>query len=77
MHYDFLTLLGIKEVNYGATTGSSDGWLKTSGKELVSISPIDGKPIAKVIQRVEDLRRLLQTQGLIKPGVCLQLPARL
>jgi len=50
MKYDFLSKLGIKSVNYGATTGSSDGWLKTNGKELVSISPIDGQPIASVIQ---------------------------
>jgi len=48
--YDFLEKLGIKEVNYGASLGNSDGWLKTRGKELVSYSPIDGKPIAKVIQ---------------------------
>ncbi len=48
--YDFLKELGIKEVNYGATNGSSNGWIKTTGKELVSYSPIDGKPIAKVIQ---------------------------
>ena len=47
---DFLEQLGIKEVNYGATTGNSDGWIKTGGKELVSYSPIDGKSIAKVIQ---------------------------
>ena len=47
---DFLKELGIKEVNYGASLGNSDGWIKTSGKELTSYSPIDGKPIAKVIQ---------------------------
>lgn len=47
---DFLKILGIGEVNSGATTGRSDGWLKTGGRELVSVSPIDGKPIAKVIQ---------------------------
>src|SRR5512140_319877 len=51
---DFLSRLGIGEVNSGATTGRSDGWLKTRGKELVSISPIDGKPIAKVIQADTD-----------------------
>jgi len=50
MKYEFLEKLGIKEVNYGATTGSSDGWIKTSGKELVSYSPITGEPIAKIIQ---------------------------
>jgi aldehyde dehydrogenase (NAD+) len=47
---DFLARLGIGEVNCGATTGGSNGRLKMVGRELVSISPIDGKPIAKVIQ---------------------------
>ncbi|MDO9548508.1 MAG: aldehyde dehydrogenase family protein [Candidatus Marinimicrobia bacterium] len=47
---DFLKELGIEEVNYGASLGNSDGWIKTKGKELLSYSPIDGKPIAKVIQ---------------------------
>ncbi|HDP67960.1 MAG TPA: aldehyde dehydrogenase family protein [Candidatus Marinimicrobia bacterium] len=47
---DFLKELGIKEINYGATLGNSAGWIKTKGKELISYSPIDGKPIAKVIQ---------------------------
>lgn len=42
--------LGIKDENSGATTGASDGWLKTSGKKLISYSPIDGAPIATVIQ---------------------------
>jgi aldehyde dehydrogenase (NAD+) len=51
---DFLAKLGIAKINSGATTGRSDGWLKTGGKELVSISPIDGKPIAKVIQADTD-----------------------
>lgn len=48
--HDFLKVLGIKEVNAGATTGGPDGWLKTGGEPLVSCSPIDGKPIATVIQ---------------------------
>ena len=47
---ELLKRLGIKKKNYGATTGSSKGWLKTTGKELDSISPIDGKVIATVIQ---------------------------
>ena len=47
---DILKTLGIKDVNPGASTGTSDGWLKTSGHEIVSISPIDGQPIASVIQ---------------------------
>ncbi|MCP4719690.1 MAG: aldehyde dehydrogenase family protein, partial [Desulfobacteraceae bacterium] len=45
-----LETLGIKPVNYGATSGSSEGWIKTSGAELTSFSPIDGEPMAKIIQ---------------------------
>ena len=44
-----LDALGIKLVNSGATTGGSNGWLNTKGKELVSYSPINGKPIASVL----------------------------
>ena len=51
--HDFLERLGIKEVNFGATTGKSDGWLETTGEKLVSYSPIDGKPIATVVQATE------------------------
>ena len=42
--------LGIEEINYGASVGTSAGWLKTSGQELASYSPTHGKPIAKIIQ---------------------------
>jgi len=41
-----LRRLGIKNINYGATTGTD--WLKTSGDITESISPIDGEPIAKI-----------------------------
>jgi len=44
-----LDALGIKSVNSGATIGGSKGWLKTKGKELISYSPINGKPIASVV----------------------------
>ena len=44
-----LDALGIKPVNSGATIGGSNGWLNTKGKELVSYSPINGKPIASVL----------------------------
>ncbi len=54
MFYDFLEKLGIEEINYGATLGNSDGWIKTKGKELTSYSPIDGKPIAKVVQATKE-----------------------
>ncbi len=42
-----LDTLGIKPVNYGATSGSSEGWIKTTGPELTSFSPVNGQPIAK------------------------------
>lgn len=50
MKYDFLDTLNIQKVNYGASVGGKQGWIKTSGEAIVSYSPIDGKPIAKVIQ---------------------------
>ena len=46
---ELLKNLGIEEVNQGATTGGTNGWIKTNGRELVSYSPIDGQPIAKII----------------------------
>ena len=44
-----LDSLGIQPVNSGACTGGSKGWIETKGKELVSYSPINGKPIASVL----------------------------
>ncbi|MCU0692577.1 MAG: aldehyde dehydrogenase family protein, partial [Polyangiaceae bacterium] len=48
MTYDFLKELGIEQVNSGAAFGPF--LEKPTGGELVSVSPIDGKPIAKVMQ---------------------------
>ena len=49
---DFVKELGIKEVNSGACYGK---WLdQPTGGELVSISPIDGEPIATVLQASEE-----------------------
>ncbi len=45
-----LETLGVKPVNFGATSGSSKGWIETSGPELTSFSPIDGRPIARIVQ---------------------------
>jgi aldehyde dehydrogenase (NAD+) len=42
--------LGIEPVNYGAFTGSTRGRIHTLGKELVSVSPATGQPIASVMQ---------------------------
>jgi len=78
MRYDFLKKLGIKDINYGATTGRSDGWLKTVGKELVSISPIDGQPIATVIQAgVKDYEKvILKAQTAFQTWCMLPAPKR-
>ncbi len=48
MTYDFLKELGIEDVNAGAACGAFLD--KPSGGELVSESPIDGKPIATVLK---------------------------
>ncbi len=60
---DILNTLGIKEVNHGATLGTSDGWLKTSGDEIVSVSPIDGKQIAAVIQATRNDYELIVSEA--------------
>ncbi|MBN1413699.1 MAG: aldehyde dehydrogenase family protein [Bacteroidales bacterium] len=43
-----LNQLGIQQMNEGACTGTE--WIKTAGDTLVSVSPVDGKPIAGVKQ---------------------------
>lgn len=43
---DILNQLGIQQQNGGASTGKQ--WIKTSGKDIVSFSPVDGKDIATV-----------------------------
>lgn len=56
--YDFLKKLGIEQVNSGVCTGE---WVKkTGGKELVSVSPVDGNAIATVMQANEaDYERIV------------------
>ncbi len=44
---DFLRELGIEDVNWGAFHGE---WVECKGEEIVSYSPIDGKPIARIVQ---------------------------
>jgi L-aminoadipate-semialdehyde dehydrogenase len=59
---DLLKTLGIQDINPGATTGISDGWIKTGGAPLVSRSPIDGRPIAQITQATgADYEQVLQT----------------
>ena len=43
-----LKQLGINAINPGAGTGGKNGWIITSGRQLVSTSPIDGRPLATV-----------------------------
>jgi len=55
-----LSRLGIKEINPGATTGTN--WLKTSGDVTESISPVDGKVIARVTNaNAEEYEKVIQT----------------
>jgi aldehyde dehydrogenase (NAD+) len=58
-HQDILDALGIGEVNSGACYGE---WIKEpSGGELTSYSPIDGKPIAKVLMAgVDDYEKIME-----------------
>ena len=61
MKYDFLDTLNIQKVNYGASVGGKQGWIKTKGEEIISYSPIDGNPIAKVIQAdKEDYKQVIK-----------------
>ena len=49
-----LAALGLEPVNPGATTGGPEGWLTTGGEMLTSVSPIDGRPIARIQQATAD-----------------------
>jgi aldehyde dehydrogenase (NAD+) len=48
---DFLKTLGIKDRNFGASTGQT--WLETTGEELKVYSPATGEYIASVLQATE------------------------
>lgn len=43
---DFLSTLGIEQVNKGTSTGQN--WIDSAGESIVSSSPVDGKKIATV-----------------------------
>ena len=60
---DFLQKLGIREKNYGASSGIS--WLSSAGQEELKIySPVDGKYIASVAQASEsDYDQILHRLG--------------
>lgn len=57
---EVLKRLGIKESNSGVCTGNN--WFETKGDTTDSVSPIDGKPIASVVNgSAEDLEKVIQT----------------
>ena len=56
-----LSELGIKPENFGAGSGSTNGVIETKGNSLVSYSPIDGRPLAKIIQASrEDYEQIIE-----------------
>src|SRR3989338_793841 len=51
--------LGINQKNHGAFAGS---WVKTSGAELLSKTPIDGSPLASITQaKKKDKKKIIET----------------
>ncbi|MCL6099545.1 MAG: aldehyde dehydrogenase family protein [Bacteroidetes bacterium] len=58
---EFLKVLGIKDENYGASTGTN--WLETKDQGMINVvSPTDGKLIAKVYQCSEsDYEKIITT----------------
>lgn len=58
---DILNQLGIQQVNEGASTGRQ--WIKTTGKDIVSFSPVDGKDIATVKACDEESYEKVLTQA--------------
>ncbi|MDA3821123.1 MAG: aldehyde dehydrogenase family protein, partial [Bacteroidales bacterium] len=57
---EVLARLGIEEISSGVCTGTN--WFKTKGDTTVSVSPIDDKPIASVVNgSAEDLETVIQT----------------
>jgi aldehyde dehydrogenase (NAD+) len=58
VHEELLKSLGIESVHHGACTGT---WIETSGPELVSICPADGKPLGAVRQaKLDDYERVIE-----------------
>jgi len=59
---EVLKRLGIEKTNSGVCTGSS--WISTKGDTTTSYSPIDGKPIADVVNATsENLEQVITTAG--------------
>ncbi len=57
---EMLDVLGIKEFNNGASTGTK--WMETNGEIIQSFSPADGKLIANIKQATgDDYEKIIQT----------------
>ncbi len=64
---EVMSRLKIKPVNEGICTGTK--WARTTGDVLMSVSPVDGKPIAGVRQStVQEYRKLVSLAGKAFPG---------
>jgi aldehyde dehydrogenase (NAD+) len=70
--------LGIRPVNSGASSGTTDGWRDVSGTELTSFSPIDGSPLAAVRQaEISDYEAVIdQSQGAFQRWRLMPAPQR-
>ncbi|MFA8451066.1 MAG: aldehyde dehydrogenase family protein [Bacteroidales bacterium] len=73
---EVLKQLGIEEINSGASTGTQ--WFDTKGDLLESISPVDGKPIAKIRQGTwDDYEKIIaQAQTAFKEWRMVPAPRR-
>ena len=73
---DVLKQLGIEEVNSGASTGTV--WFDTKGDIIESVSPVDGKPIAKIRQGTwDDYEKIMdQAQEAFKEWRMVPAPKR-
>ncbi|MDD4028575.1 MAG: aldehyde dehydrogenase family protein [Caldisericia bacterium] len=46
--------LNIEDINYGVCLGHESHWIQTHGEKITSYSPIDGSPLASVIQATKE-----------------------
>ena len=68
-----LNSLGIESENSGAAIGGN--WLKTSGDEIISYSPVNGKEIGRVVSATEQDYQKCINAGLVAFSNWRMLPA--
>ncbi len=78
MSRNILEKLGLNKVNSGVSVGGSRDRLEASGEELVSRSPIDGRPLAVVRQAtVADYEKVMaRAQEAMKKWIATPAPVR-